>query len=160
MVYFCDIDVGSLSTVLRIHGIEIKEIAKNHPIPYSYWGAPEAGRKSNKLYIRHDTPVHSILHETCHFVCMPKNQLRDDRVDASGSPAAENACCYLQILISDHVHGFNREIHMKNMDEWGYSFRLGSAAAWFSQDAEDAKEWLVSQNIIDLLGDITWKLRE
>ena len=27
------------------------------------------------------------------------------------------------------------------MDAWGYSFRLGSARAWFEHDAEDARQW-------------------
>ena len=27
---------------------------------------------------------------------------------------------------------------------WGYSFRLGSAAAWFAEDAEDARDWLIA----------------
>ncbi len=27
----------------------------------------------------------------------------------------------------------------RDMDEWGYSFRLGSAANWFAEDAEDAR---------------------
>jgi hypothetical protein len=31
---------------------------------------------------------------------------------------------------------------MQDMDAWGYSFRLGSTAAWFEADAEDARDWL------------------
>ena len=38
--------------------------------------------------------------------------------------------------------GVGRERLMKDMDAWGYSFRLGSTRLWFEQDAEDAKEWL------------------
>ena len=61
--------------------------------------------------------------------------------------------------MSDHIDGFNRKLHMKNMDEWGYSFRLGSAANWFYNDAEDAKNWLQQQMAIDQKGQITWLLR-
>ena len=31
---------------------------------------------------------------------------------------------------------------MADMDAWGYTFRLGSAHAWFEHDAEDAREFL------------------
>jgi hypothetical protein len=45
------------------------------------------------------------------------------------------------------------------MDEWGYSFRLGSARAWFEQDAEDARAWLQSAGIIDTSENVTGRLR-
>ena len=35
------------------------------------------------------------------------------------------------------------------MDTWGYSFRLGSSRRWFYEDAEDARSWLIEQNLID-----------
>jgi hypothetical protein len=38
------------------------------------------------------------------------------------------------------------------MDEWGYTFRLGSAAAWFENDAQDARLWLEQQGLIDAAG--------
>lgn len=38
------------------------------------------------------------------------------------------------------------------MDAWGYHFILGSAAAWFAQDAEDAIRWLRSQKTLETLG--------
>jgi hypothetical protein len=34
------------------------------------------------------------------------------------------------------------------MDDWGYSFRLGSTRAWYEQDAEDARLWLLDAGII------------
>ena len=48
---------------------------------------------------------------------------------------------------------------MRDMDEWGYTFRLGSAAAWFSRDAADARRWLVDSHLIDERGEPTWRLR-
>lgn len=30
----------------------------------------------------------------------------------------------------------------RDMDSWGYSFRLGSARTWFNEDADDAVEFL------------------
>ena len=41
--------------------------------------------------------------------------------------------CYLQILLADALHGVGRERLMQDMDEWGYSFRLGSTRAWFER---------------------------
>ena len=38
---------------------------------------------------------------------------------------------------------------MADMDVWGYSFRLGSTAAWFEQDADDARQWLQAHDLID-----------
>ncbi len=68
--------------------------------------------------------------------------------DAGGDYDEENAVCYLQILLSDHLSDFNRNIMLQDMDSWGYTFRLGSAKKWFEQDAEDAKNWLIQKNII------------
>jgi hypothetical protein len=45
------------------------------------------------------------------------------------------------------------------MDEWGYSFRLGSTRAWFEQDAEDARLWLLDHGIVDAMGCLTGSAR-
>lgn len=37
----------------------------------------------------------------------------------------------------------------KATDGWGYHYRLGSARAWFEQDAEDARAWLRRHGLID-----------
>jgi hypothetical protein len=34
------------------------------------------------------------------------------------------------------------------MDTWGYTFRLGSAQAWFDNDAEDARAWLCARGLL------------
>ena len=44
------------------------------------------------------------------------------------------------------------------MDAWGYSFRLGTARAWFEQDAEDARDWLQSRGLVTRQAVPTWKL--
>jgi len=41
---------------------------------------------------------------------------------------------------------------MADMDAWGYSFRLGSTAAWFAGDAENARQWLVEHGLLDSQG--------
>ncbi len=47
-----------------------------------------------------------------------------------------------------------------DMDAWGYSFRLGGAAAWFGSDADDARAWLVREGILDECTRLTGRRRE
>jgi hypothetical protein len=72
--------------------------------------------------------------------------------DAGGDVAEENAVCYLQILWADALRGVGRERLMVDMDAWGYSFRLGSAARWFEEDAGDAVQWLQTRGLLDVAG--------
>jgi hypothetical protein len=46
------------------------------------------------------------------------------------------------------------------MDAWGYTFRLGSARAWFETDADDARAWLLSTGPISDSDKPTFKIRE
>ena len=99
--------------------------------------------------MRADTPLHSLLHELSHFVCMsPERRAGLDR-DAGGDDAEECAVCYLQILLADELPMLGRERMFADMDAWGYTFRLGSARAWFEQDAADACIWLRENRVID-----------
>jgi len=149
-----------LAILLAPYGIEIIHVADNEVIPGSFFGEREAGLISNKLYLRHNTPVHSALHESGHYICMdPQRRVKLD-TDAEGDYDEENGVCYLQILLADHLSDVGRERMMLDMDSWGYTFRLGSAKAWFEQDSEDAKLWLIKHNIIDLEQQATWKLRQ
>jgi hypothetical protein len=34
------------------------------------------------------------------------------------------------------------------MDAWGYTFRLGSAQAWFEQDADETRAWLIGRQLL------------
>jgi len=68
--------------------------------------------------------------------------------DAGGDDAEENAVCYLQILWADRLPGAGRARLMADMDAWGYSFRLGSAARWFEEDAADAQAWLAARGLL------------
>ncbi len=154
-----DIDIKHLQSLLDRYGMEIKTINDNEPIPGSFWQPPEAGLIKNKLYIRHDTPVHSALHEACHYICMDEQRREKLDTNAGGSAIEENGVCYLQILLSDFIPEMKRQRMLNDMDAWGYSFRLGSARAWFEQDAEDAFEWLVINNIITPDGKPAWITR-
>ena len=53
--------------------------------------------------MRDDTPVHSALHEACHYICMDKQRRNDLDTDAGGGYEEENGVCYLQILLADHL---------------------------------------------------------
>ncbi len=125
------------------------EIVSDTDIPGSYWGDSEAGLIANKLYARLDTPIHSILHEVCHYICMDQQRRSKLNTNAEGDYDEENGVCYLQILLADELPDMGRERMMQDMDAWGYTFRLGSSKAWFEQDAEDALAWLQRYQLLD-----------
>jgi len=142
----------SIAVLTRKYGVELVVCADNETPPGSYWGESEAGLEGNRLYVRADTPLHSLLHELSHYVCMsPERRAGLDR-DAGGDDAEECAVCYLQILLADELPMLGRERMLRDMDVWGYTFRLGSARAWFEADAADARAWLASAGLIDADG--------
>ena len=149
-----------LAELLQPYGMEIITVDDDQTIPGSFFGEREAGLIGNKLYLRHDTPVHSALHESCHFICMDPQRRANLDTDAEGDYAEENGVCYLQILLAEQLVGVGKQRMMNDMDRWGYTFRLGSAQAWFEQDAEDAFEWLLNYGIIDQQQQPTWQLRQ
>jgi len=154
-----DSDRTALAALLARLGLEPVEVGPHEAIPGSYWDAPEAGLIGDRIFLRADTPVHSLLHEACHWVCMDPQRRAGLDTDAGGDYAEEDAVCYLQILLADEVPGIGRARMMSDMDRWGYTFRLGSALAWFSGDAEDARGWLLEHGIIDRDGRPTWAMR-
>ncbi len=139
----------AVAQLLSRYGLKLIEVAAGQAIPGSYWGEPEAGLVGSRLYARADTPLHSLLHEACHYVCLDGTRRVALHTDAGGDDAEENAVCYLQILLADEIAGFGRRRALDDMDTWGYSFRLGSARAWFATDAEDARDWLRARGLID-----------
>lgn len=143
------VDRLAIALLLNRYGLDLQLIAPNELIPGSYWGESEAGLQGNRLLARLDTPVHSILHEASHYICMtPERRVGLDR-DAGGDDPEENAVCYLQILLADELPGVGRERLCRDMDAWGYSFRLGSARTWFERDSDDARIWLAASGVID-----------
>ncbi len=140
-------------------GLEVATVAAGAAIPGSHWGAPEAGIQGHTLFVRGDTPVHSALHEGSHLICMDRKRRAELDTDAGGEDQEEDAVCYLQILLADQLPGIDRCRLMTDMDTWGYSFRLGSTAAWFEQDADEAREWLMENGLIGARGTPTWQLR-
>ena len=150
----------AVATLLAAYGLSLKTVPADKDIPGSFWGDEEAGLVGGDLLARPDTPLHSILHEACHYVCMDQARRDGLDTDAGGDYDEENAVCYLQVLLADHIEGFGRERMFEDMDRWGYSFRLGSAKAWFEQDADDARDWLIDYGIINRELEPTWQYRQ
>jgi hypothetical protein len=150
--------LGPVRELLRRFGLEAMQVPLGSGIDGSYWGESEAGLIGNRLYLRADTPLHSALHEASHFVCMDGARRSQLDRDAGGDHAEESAVCYLQIMLADELPAGAQRL-CRDMDEWGYTFRLGSARAWFDNDAEDARAWLIAHGIIDAGGQITWRKR-
>lgn len=144
-----NIDRIAVALLLNRYGLDLQLVAPNELIPGSYWGDSEAGLQGSRLFARLDTPLHSILHEASHYICMtPERRVGLDR-DAGGDDPEENAVCYLQILLADQLPAVGRARLCTDMDAWGYSFRLGSARAWFETDSDDARIWLAGFGVID-----------
>lgn len=143
-----DLAFDDLASLLSAYDLQLRQVEDGAPIPGSFWGEPEAGVISNVVYARADTPVHSLLHEACHLIVMPPERRAQVHTDASDSQHEEDAACYLQIVLAGSLVGVGSQRLMQDMDAWGYTFRLGSAQAWFEHDAEDAREWLLQRGLL------------
>ena len=148
MLALAEISFAEATALLGRHGLNLVAVADSAPIPGSYWGEPEAGVIGANVYARGDTPVHSLLHEACHLIVAPAERRAKIHTDASESQAEEDATCYLQILLGDALPGGGSDRIMADMDAWGYTFRLGSARAWFECDAQDARAWLAARGLL------------
>ena len=153
-----DIDLEQLQQLLHPYDLSIECVEADQEIPGSFWGDEEAGLIGKNLYARPDTPIHSVLHEACHYICMDDKRRKGLNTNAGGDYDEENGVCYLQILLADLLPPLNKSRLMADMDSWGYSFRLGTTQKWFEQDAEDARNWLIKYGIISGTGKPTWKL--
>ena len=148
MLTLADIGFDAAGALLSRHGLALSRVADGEAIPGSYWGEQEAGLIGCTVYARADTPVHSLLHEACHLIVMPPERRAAVHTDATDSVPEEDAACYLQILLADELPGVGRDRLMADMDAWGYSFRLGSARAWFEGDAGDARAFLSERGLV------------
>ena len=148
-----------LAGLLAAYALELRLVPAGETIPGSYWGDSEAGLKGSTLYARLDTPLHSVLHESAHYICMTPERRAGLERDAGGNDAEETAVCYLQILLSAELPQAGIARAFADMDAWGYSFRLGSTESWFRNDAEDARLWLLNEGIVDGDGRLMQRLR-
>lgn len=140
--------VDRLRPLLARYGLSLEMLPDDQSITASYWGEPEAGVRYMTVYARNDTPVHSVLHEACHILCMDAERRRTLNRDAGGDDLEEAAVCYLQIVLADHISGVGSARLMRDMDAWGYSFRLGSTGRWFEDDSADARRWLQDHGLL------------
>ena len=145
-----DIGFEQPKRLLQSYGLALVRVADGEVIPGSYWGEGEAGLIGCHVFARADTPVHSLLHEACHLIVLPAERRESVHTDATDSIDEEDATCYLQILLADSLPGVGRDRLMRDMDAWGYSFRLGSTQAWFEQDADNARQWLQGRGLLPL----------
>ena len=143
-----DIDASQVAALLAGYDLKLELLPHDAEIPGSYWGAPETGLIGSTVYARADTPVHSLLHETCHLIVLPPERRAAIHTDATDSIEEENAVCVLQALLGDQLAGVGRHRVLDDMDRGGYTFRLGSARAYFEQDADDAFDWLRQRNLL------------
>jgi len=144
--------------LLARYGLKLVTLAEGVAITGSYWGESEAGLVGSTIYIRADTPVHSALHEACHVICMDELRRAALNTDAGGEYAEEDAVCYLQIVLAGEL-GLTPAAICADMDEWGYTFRLGAALAWYEHDADDARAWLIRHGLLGANGAPTFRLR-
>ena len=159
VVALADLDRREVAELVAAYGARLVELAPGETIPGSYWGDTEAGLVGDAVYVRADTPAHSLLHELCHYVCMDDERRAALATDAGGSDDEESAVCYLQVLLAQSLSGFGAERCLKDMDSWGYSFREGSARAWFDGDGSYARAWLLANGLIDAKQNPIAKLR-
>ena len=159
VVALADLDRREVVALLAGYGARLVELAPHESIPGSYWGESEAGLIGDAVYVRADTPAHSLLHELCHYVCMDDARRTALATDAGGSDDEESAVCYLQVLLAQELRGFGTEQCLRDMDSWGYSFREGSARAWFEGDGTFARAWLLAHDLIDSAGQAIKQLR-
>jgi hypothetical protein len=142
MQTLADIAFDDAAALLARYGLSLHLVADGTPIPGSYWGDSEAGIIASNVYVRRDTPVHSMLHEACHLIVLPPERRAAVHTDATDSIEEEDAVCVLQILLAGELPGVGRDRALADMDAWGYSFRLGSAQAYFERDADTSWAWL------------------
>ena len=155
-----DVAIDSVRALLHRFELSLEIQAPDENISGSFWGDSEAGIVATIVYVRDDTPIHSLLHEASHVICMTPERREGLNKDAGGDDLEEAAVCFLQILLADHIAEVGSERLMRDMDSWGYSFRLGSTRRWFEDDAEDARTWLLAQRLIDASGRLSFQLRD
>ena len=160
MLHVSDVPRRALIGLLQKFGLELVLQEQGETIRGSFWGDSEAGIVGRTVYVRDDTPVHSLLHESCHVICMTEDRRAGLDRDAGGDDLEEAAVCYLQVLLADQVEGVGSDLLMADMDAWGYSFRLGNTLDWFQNDADDAAEFLMNHRLLSKQGEVTFQLRE
>lgn len=160
MLLVSDVPRAAIEGLLQRYGLELVVEPDDAKITASFWGASEAGITGHTVYVRADTPIHSLLHEASHVICMTRDRRVRLDCDAGGDDLEEAAVCYLQITLADCIEDVGRDRLLQDMDAWGYSFRLGNTRDWFLKDADDAAEFLMNHGLLDSAGEPTFRLRQ
>jgi len=160
MLCVSDVSRAAIDRLLLRYDLELVQQPAGAAISGSFWGDSEAGIIGRKVYVRPDTPIHSMLHEASHVICMTADRRMGLDRDAGGDDLEESAVCYLQVVLADSIEGVGRARLMRDMDAWGYSFRLGNTRDWFQSDAEDALEFLKNHGLLNAAGEPTFQLRQ
>ena len=155
-----DTEIEQVKQLLEKYGLSLIVKEPEQTIPGSFWGDEEAGLIADTLYARTDTPIHSVLHEACHYICMSEPRRKKLHTNAGGTQDEENAVCYLQLLLCKKTSFISQQRMMQDMDAWGYNFMLGSTKAWFENDAVDAMQWLLNHLLINEDQNVTFSLRQ
>jgi hypothetical protein len=154
-----DISLSAISNLLARFSLTLEISPPHAPIPGSFWGDDEAGLIANTLYARMDTPLHSALHEACHWITCSPMKRAQLHTDAADNQDEENATCYVQVLLAEYLPGFGAARALADMDAWGYSFRLGSAARWFAEDTQAEQAWLRHYGLVDASNVVQFRIR-
>lgn len=148
MKTIADIEFTQAAELLKRYGLTLRQVADGTEIPGSYWGEAEAGIIGSDVFVRSDTPVHSMMHEAGHLIVLPPEKRATVHTNATDSIEEENAVCLLQVLLGEALDGVTRQDMFNDMDAWGYSFRLGSTQKYFEADADDAWAWLRERGLV------------
>ncbi len=103
-----DVESAAIDHLAGCYGLTAERINDGEAITGSFWGEPEAGIKGLSVFVRSDTPIHSMLHEISHIICMCSERRRHLDRNAGSDDLEESAVCYLQIILADFVPGVGR----------------------------------------------------
>lgn len=124
-----DLSNGSVARLIQRYGLDLETVPAGEAITGSYWGEPEAGIVGNTIYVRGDTPVHSVLHEASHVICMsPDRRASLDR-DAGGDDLEECAVCFFADRTRKRATRCRRETTHAGYGRLGLQFSTGQCDA-------------------------------
>lgn len=66
-----DLKLQDIEALLARFDLSLVVVPDGEKIMASFWGCPEAGVVQQRVYVRADTPIHSLCHEMGHVICMP-----------------------------------------------------------------------------------------
>ena len=72
MLLVADVPLATIISLLQKFDLELVVEKDGVAITGSFWGDTEAGIVGRRVYVRNDTPVHSLLHEATHNKLHPE----------------------------------------------------------------------------------------